>query len=177
MATGLRSETAALVRLADLDLARLWRLVEGGASADEALHDLLPAIVREYGELGAVMAAEWYEEERERAEVRGRFAPAPIAADDRGAHSLVDYAVATAASAAGLKALILGGTQRRIADHARLTVANNSVADPGAEGWVRVGQAGHCKWCDQYLDGVVRTVSGYDFDAHDNCNCSVSVAF
>lgn len=177
MATSLRSETAALVRLADLDLARLWRLVEGGASVDEALHDLLPAIVREYGELGAVMAAEWYEVERERAEVRGRFAPAPVAADDRGAHSLVDYAVATAATAAGLKALILGGTQRRIADHARLTVANNSVADPGAEGWVRVGEADHCKWCDQYLDGVVRTVSGYDFDAHDNCNCSVSVAF
>ena len=44
MATSLRAETASLVRLADRDLSRLWRLVANGAAADEALHDLLPAI-------------------------------------------------------------------------------------------------------------------------------------
>ena len=37
---------------------------------------------------------------------------------------------------------------------------------------------GACKsgWCDQYLDGEVRTVA-YDFPAHDNCNCSAVPAF
>jgi hypothetical protein len=177
VASSLRAETAELVRLADRDLSRLWRLVANGAAADEALHDLLPAIVREYGAAGGAMAAEWYDQQREKAEARGRFYALPIEPDDRGSHALVGAALSQARDDSALKALILGGVQRRIADHARLTVANNSVADRAAEGWVRIGGGGSCDWCDQYLDGEVRTVAGYDFEAHDNCNCSVVPAF
>lgn len=177
MATSLRSETASLVHLADRDLSRLWQLVANGAAADEALHDLLPAIVREYGAAGGAMAAEWYDQQREKAGAKGRFFAAPIAADDRGTHALVGAAVKQATDDAALKALILGGTQRRIADHARLTVANNAVVDRAAQGWMRVGSGGSCDWCNQYLDGEVRTVAGYDFDAHDNCNCTTDPVF
>lgn len=178
MATSLRSDTARLVTLANRDLSLLWRLIANGAAADEALHDLLPAIVREYGTLGGALAAEWYDQQREKADVQGRFAPIPLEADDRGSHALVGAALAQARDDTTLKALILGGVQRRVADHVRLTVANSSVADPAAQGWIRVG-TGACKsgWCDQYLDGEIRTVAGYDFDAHDNCNCSVIPAF
>lgn len=177
MATSLRSETAELVRLADRDLTRLWRMVANGAAADEALHDLLPAIVREYGALGGAVAAEWYDQQREKASARGRFAAVPVAADDRGAHALIGWALAEAKDDTSLRALILGGTQRRVADHVRLTVTSSSIADPSAGGWVRVG-TGACKsgWCDQYLDGTVRTVP-YDFPAHDNCNCGAVPAF
>ena len=177
MATSLRSETASLVRLADRDLSRLWRLVANGAAADEALHDLLPAIVREYGAAGGAMAAEWYDQQREKVDAKGRFFADPIVPDDRGTHALVGAAVTQARDDTTLKTLILGGVQRRLADHVRLTVANNSVTDRAAQGWVRVGSGGACDWCDQYLDGEVRTVEGYDFDAHDNCQCSVDVAF
>lgn len=176
MAT-LQAETTSLVRLADRDLTRLWRIVSTGAAADEALHDLLPAIVREYGAAGGAMAAEWYDQQRDKVDARGRFFADPIPADDRGVHALVGSALKQAADDAALKTLILGGVQRRIADHVRLTVANNSVTDRAAEGWVRVGAGGSCDWCDQYLDGEIRTVAGYDFDAHDNCNCTVDVAF
>lgn len=178
MPTSLRSDTAQLVRLAERDLARLWRLVANGAAADEALHDLLPAIVREYGAAGGSMAAEWYDQQREKAGARGLFTALPLDPDDRGTHALVGAAVNQATDDSTLKTLILGGTQRRIADHVRLTVANNSVTDRAAQGWVRVGE-GACKsgWCDQFLDGEVRTVEGYDFPAHDNCNCSVIPAF
>lgn len=165
----LRRETADLVDLADRDLRRLWRLIEGGASADEALHDILPAIVTEYGTVAAAAAAEWYDTERDHAEVRGRFTAVPLAASDRGTHALVGYALAAATDDVSLRTLILGGTQRRIADHQRLTITSSSVADPAAGGWVRVGR-GDCDWCQQYLDGEVRTVP-YDFNAHDNCNC------
>jgi hypothetical protein len=178
MPTSLQRETAELVRLADRDLTRLWRLVANGAAADEALHDLLPAIVREYGTLGAALAAEMYDQQREKAGARGRYFAAPIAADDRGSHALVGAAVAQARDDSTLKTLILGGVQRRIADHVRLTTANNAVADAASEGWMRVGEGG-CKsgWCDQYLDGEVRTVEGYDFDAHDFCKCDVVSVF
>lgn len=173
----LRRETEQVVRLADSDLSRLWRLIANGANAGEALHDLLPAIVREYGSLGGALAAEWYDRQREKAEARGRFTAVPLAADDRGTHALVGAALSQARDDSTLKTLILGGVQRRIADHARLTVANNSVVDRAAEGWIRIGAGGSCDWCDQYLDGEVRTTAGYDFDAHDNCNCSVIPAF
>jgi hypothetical protein len=176
MAT-LQAETVKIVRLANQDLSRLWRLVANGAAADEALHDLLPAIVREYGAAGGAVAAEWYDQQREKAGAGGRYFADPIPADDRGAHALVGAAVKQARDDNTLKTLILGGVQRRIADHVRLTVANNSVSDRAAEGWVRVGAGGSCDWCDQYLDGEVRTTAGYDFDAHDNCNCGVIPAF
>ena len=176
MAT-LRRETSGLVRLANADLTRLWRLVADGASAEVALRDLLPAIVREYGEAGAALAADWYDDQREKAGARGRFGAIPLDADDRGAQALIGSALAQARDDETLKTLILGGVQRRIADHLRLTVANSAVADPAAQGWVRVGTGGSCDWCDQYLDGEIRTVEGYDFDAHDNCNCTVAPAF
>jgi len=171
----LRRETADLVRLADRDLTRLWRLVVGGASAEEALRDLLPAIVTEYGQVGAAMAAEWYDDQRERAQARGRFTAIPLAASDRGTDALIGWALSTATDDTALRTLILGGTQRRIADHQRLTVTSSSVADPAAGGWVRVGR-GECDWCQQYLDGEVRSVA-YDFPAHDNCNCGATPAF
>lgn len=177
MSTSLRSDAERLIRLADRDLARLWRLVAAGAAADEALHDLLPAIVREYGALGATLAAEWYDQQREKAGARGAFLATPFAAGDRGTHALVGSAVVQAKDDMTLRALIFGGVQRRLADHMRLTVTNNAVADRAAQGWVRVGVGGSCDWCDQYLDGEIRTVAGYDFDAHDNCNCSVAPAF
>lgn len=175
--TTLRSEADQIVRLADRDLGRLWRLVADGASAEIALRDLLPALITEYGTLGAAAAADWYDEQRERAEARGRFAAVPLEATDRGAQALIGWALSEATDDVSLRTLILGGAQRRIVDHARLTVTNSSVSDPGAAGWVRVGVGGSCDWCDQYLDGEVRTVAGYDFDAHDNCNCSVVPAF
>jgi hypothetical protein len=173
--TTLRRESAKLTRLAARDLSALWRLVDQGASPEAALRDLLPAIVTEYGTLGAALAADWYDEERERAGARGRFAAVPIAASDRGADSLIGWALKKATDDVALKTLILGGTQRRIVDHARLTVSSSSVADPAAGGWVRVGR-GECEWCQQYLDGEVRTVA-YDFPAHDHCHCDAVPAF
>jgi hypothetical protein len=174
----LRSETTGLVRLANRDLTALWRLISQGAAADTALHDLLPGIIVEYGAMGAAVAADWYDDQRAKVGARGSFAAFPLEADDRGAHALVGAALAQAQDDSTLKTLILGGVQRRVADHVRLTVANSAVADPAAHGWVRVG-TGACKsgWCDQYLDGEVRTVAGYDFPAHDHCNCSVIPAF
>lgn len=170
MATSLRRETAGLVRLAERDLSALWLLVERGeADAREALHDLLPAIILTYGEAGAAMAADWYDDRRERQEVRRRFTASPIPADDRGAAALIGWALTEARDDTTLRTLVAGGMQRRIAAHQRLTVTSSSVADPAAQGWVRVGR-GDCDWCAQYLDGVVRTVA-YDFDAHDWCKC------
>jgi hypothetical protein len=178
MPTSLRSETDSLVRLADRDLSRLWRLVANGAAADEALHDLLPAIVTEYGAAGAAMAAEWYDQQREKADGRGGFTALPIAADDRGAHALVGWALTEATDDRSLAVLVAGGVQRRIADHARYTVARNSVEDRAARGWQRVGDGKTCGFCSMLIGrGAVYTEASPDFDSHDHCGCSAAPAW
>lgn len=179
MVTSLRSDTADLVRLAEGDLARLWRLVSEGASADVALHDLLPAIVTEYGSMGAAMAAEWYDDQRAKVGATGRFSALPLTAEDRGAHSLIGWALATATDDTSLASLIAGGVQRRIADHVRYTIAGNSVSDRAAKGWQRVGVGG-CKdgFCDMLIArGAVYSEASADFAAHDNCKCSAVPAW
>jgi hypothetical protein len=178
VATSLRSETASLVRLADRDLARLWRLIANGAAADEALHDLLPAIVTEYGAAGAAMAAEWYDQQREKVGAQGAFTALPIAADDRGAHALVGWALTEANNDASLATLVAGGVQRRIADHARYTVARNSVEDKAARGWQRVGDGKTCEFCSMLIGrGAVYTEATADFESHDHCGCSAAPAW
>lgn len=173
----LRAEAAELVRLAELDLAHLWRLVSNGASAEVALRDLLPAIVTEYGTLGATLAAEWYDDQRDKAGVRGSFSAVPIEPSDRGAQALIGWALGEATDDAGLQRLILGGTQRRIADHVRFTITESATADPGARGWQRTG-VGECKFCDMLIGrGAVYSEATADFAAHDNCKCSAVPAW
>lgn len=177
--TSLRTETAGLVRLADRDLTRLWRLVSEGASAETALRDLLPAIITEYGQAGAALAADWYDDQRAKAGVRGSFTAVPVQADDRGAQALVGWALTEAQDDRTLQALIVGGVQRRVADHVRYTIAGSSVADPAARGWQRVG-AGACKtgFCDMLIGrGAVYTEATADFASHDNCRCSAVPAW
>lgn len=179
MVASLRSDTDRLVRLADRDLSRLWSLVADGAAADEALRDLLPAIVREYGALGGALAAEWYDGQREKAGVRVRFAAAPIRADDRGTQSLIGWALDAATDGASLKTLVSGGVQRRVADHVRLTVMDSAITDPGARGWQRVGNGGCTNgFCDMLIArGSVYGEATADFASHDHCQCSAVPAF
>lgn len=167
----LARETDGLVRLASRDLDALWRAVGDGGDPYEALNDVLPALVVQYGQMGSAVAADWYDDERARRNARGRFTAIPTEASDRGVFPLIGWALREAKDDAGLHELILGGTQRRIADHVRETLAQSSSRDPGARGWERVGR-NECDWCEQFI-GIVTTSPGYDFPAHDFCRCYV----
>lgn len=179
MAVTLRAETAGLVRLARRDMAALWRMVASGASAEVALRDLLPAIIETYGQAGAALAADWYDDQRDKAGVRGRFTAIPIEANDRGAQALIGWALTTATDDTSLATLVAGGVQRRIADHVRYTVANSSIADPQATGWQRVGTGtSTCTFCQMVNGrGAVFTEAAADFGAHDNDDCQAVPAF
>jgi hypothetical protein len=159
--------------LAATDLDVLWRkgLSEAGLKA------ALPPLVATYGAAAAAVAADWYDELRDAQNVSGRFRARPANIADAGEEALVGWAFSTATDEIALRSLVAGGVQRRIANFSRFTVTTSSVEDPAAGGWIRVGE-GACKsgWCDQYLDGEVRTVP-YDFPAHDNCACHAEPAF
>lgn len=174
--TLLRRSVSALATYAERDLSALWRDLDTPERARTALMDTLPALVITYGEAATMIAADWYDDTREKAEARRRFAATPVPASDRGAQALAGWAVSTAVDVSSLQTLVSGGVQRRIADHLRMTITENSIKDPSAQGWVRVGN-GECDWCSQFLTGDVYHVEGYDFPAHDHCNCTAVPAF
>lgn len=176
-ALALRRTVATIDDRAKRDLGALWSRMESAAQAGEMLHDILPAIVDTYGLAAAAAAAQWYDEARDKAGVRGRFTAIPAQIDDSGTHALIGWAVHTAADDAAFKALIEGGMQRRIANHSRLTVVRSSITDPGARGWQRVGVGG-CDFCSMLLGrGAVYTEATADFPAHDSCQCGAEPAF
>lgn len=169
-----RSDLRDLTDLAEADVAEVLRGLSDAEVVREALMDTLPALVELYGSAAATMAADWYEDLRDEAGAAGRFSPivAELPDGDR-TDALARWGVGPLFSAEPDSALVLskvaGGLQRIIADADRQTVRISAVADRRA-GWVREG-TGECDWCQKYIDGVVHYVAGYDFDAHDRCQC------
>lgn len=170
--TRLRDAVGGLTRRAERDLSAVWRATDDAARAGVALHDLLPALVDQYGAAAAAMAAEWYDDLREKSGVPGRFRAIPADIADTGTHALVGWAQTEATDYESFKTLVVGGVQRRVADWSRLTVSGSAVKDPHAQGWRRVGSGG-CDFCKMLLSrGAVYSESTASFKSHDHCGCS-----
>lgn len=173
----LRDGVQGLVGYAERDLAELWRQVRNAAEAEVALHDVLPALIDTYGSAAAALAADWYDDLREKVGVGGSFRAFPAEIPDTGAHALAGWAVKESKDMPGLQSLVLGGMQRRIQNFSRQTVMESSYADPRAEGWQRVG-SGKCAsgLCDMLIGrgAVYRSQNSASFAAHDSCRCSAA---
>lgn len=176
--TRLREGSALLLNQADRDLSALWREVANAAQARIALMDILPSLIETYGSAAATIAADWYDDARAKAGVARAFSAIPIDPSDRGAQALAGWATTTATDMTTLQALLLGGIQRRIADHMRYTVAGSSVADPSASGWQRAGDGHTCEFCSMLIGrGAVYTEATADFESHDHCGCQAEPAW
>lgn len=164
--------------LAARDLGRIWRALREGDNAAEALHDILPSLIDEYGLAAAAVAADWYEDLRESLGVGGRFVAIPADITDTGAHALIGWALDEATDDNSLVALLEGGMQRRVFNFGRFTVMESSLADPRADGWQRLGQGTNCAFCDLLISrGAVYTERTAVFGSHDHCNCLAVPAF
>lgn len=174
----LRQALADLNVLAARDLGRIWRGLQEGDNAAEALHDILPALIDRYGIAASALASDWYDDLRESKGVGGRFAAIPADIKDTGAHSLIGWALDTASDDGSLVALLEGGVQRRVVNFGRFTVMESSVADPRSDGWQRLGQGANCAFCDLLISrGSVYSEASADFGSHDHCNCIAVPAF
>lgn len=173
----LRDGVNGLIVLARRDLSLLWQQVTSAAEAGTALRDVLPALIDTYGAAAASLAADWYDSHREKLDVKGGFRAIPADISDPGTDALIGWALTTATDSDALQGLILGGTQRRIANFSRTTVTGSSVADPQATGWQRVG-SGECDFCEMLIGrGAVYSEASADFASHDHCNCAAVPAF
>lgn len=169
-----RRELAELVGIAENDLRILFRQFDTAEAARDGLMDVLPRLVAIYGSAAATLGADWYDDLRDATEVRGRFRAIPAELPDRGrTDALARWGVAPLFAAepdfATSLVKVIGGTQKIIANADRQSITGSAVQDRRA-GWMREG-SGECDWCQQYLDGEVHYVAGYDFDAHDFCQC------
>ena len=177
-AAELRQAFADLNVLAARDLGGLFRSLREGDNAEEALRDLLPALVNQYGQAAATLAADWYDDLRESMGVGGRFVAIPADLEDAGAHALIGWALDESTDDGSLIALLEGGVQRRVVNFGRFTVTESAYADPAADGWMRLGQGANCPFCDMLISrGAVYSKSSVTFASHDHCNCIAVPAF
>lgn len=177
----------ALSRLTDLSVRDLRRLLTVVAGADavlvrDALLEALPPLADSYSDMAAALAADYYDEAREQAEVRGRFRaePAPLPGAARY-EALVRWGVdplfGRQDRAAALGRLA-GGLQRVVADASRETIVRSAVRDPQAAGWQRVTDGNACKFCRMLADrGAVYREATVRFASHDDCGCTAAPAF
>lgn len=169
--------------LAQQDLLTYWREFDlsDANRVRDGLMDVLPGIIADYHLSAATVAADWYDIQRSDLGAKRRFRAVMAAPPDdaRGAVMArwgVSPMFGTPADVAAPVVLskISGGLQRVVLDGARQTIVGSAVKDPARVGWVRVGNGG-CDWCAQYIDGEVHYVEGYDFDAHDHCQCDAVI--
>jgi hypothetical protein len=180
-----RRAVSAVATLTDRQLRNLWRTVYGpdAAVVRDALMDTLPALGDSYGDMAGALGADYYDEIRARAEVRGRFVaePAPLPGTSRY-EALVRWGVDPLFSPDPDEALALaklsGGLHRIVADVARQTVTDAAIRDPQSEGWRRVTSSDPCPFCRMLADrGAVYSDDTVRFASHDNCSCSAAPAF
>lgn len=177
-----RSAVRDVNTLSHQELLRYWRQfdLEDAVAVRDGLLDVLPDIVGTYHLTAATSAADFYDLGRDALGVKGRFSAVMAEEPNRSAsQSLAHWGVGPLFSDEPSSALALskisGGLQRLVVAGARDTITTSAHRDSGRIGWVRVGE-GECDWCEQYLDGEVHYVEGYDFPAHDRCRCDAVIA-
>lgn len=182
-ATEHRQSVQQVSDLAIRDLAAVWADFDSATVARDRLLAVLPRLILVYATAAAVVAADFYDDLRDEAGVRGRFRAIPAELPDPGrAESLARWGVgplfADEPDFAASLSRVSGGLQRVIANADRHTVAGSAVADPGARGWQRVGVGTSCDFCQMLLSrGAVYTEATAQFEAHDHCNCGAEPVF
>lgn len=172
---GEAQQQAALRRLYELarrEIADALKLVDPGdaAAVADVIYTYVPVIAERYGLAAGALAADWYDDMREAAEVAGYFRASPADLPDMGRYEAL---AGWAAGKDDIETLVSGGVQRIIANAHRETVMQSAYADPRAEGWARFARGAEtCGFCYMLVTrGGVFRESTATFGAHDNCDC------
>lgn len=162
------------------DLAAFWSTLDLSRpqAARAALLEFVPLLTDRYGELAAVVAADWYDEAREAAGVAGRFTALPA--------DLVPANVVQNRTRFGAQHLwtpnpdqtrvfLASALSRYVLQPGWDTIQQSAIRDPAASGWRRVARADGCDFCRMLAGrgGVFRR-STVRFASHDDCNCGAA---
>lgn len=156
-----------------------WNITDPSELRD-ALLELVPSLVREYGDIAGTAAAEWYEE-LYAANVGGNY-NAALADPVPGA--AVEGSVRWSAgelwgdNPSGMLDLLNGAIQRHISYMARETVRRNVGQDRSRPRFARVPALGEvCPFCDLLASRGfayhTEATAGEGNEYHDNCRCQI----
>lgn len=147
------------------------------------LLDAVPEMIDYYALGTSALAADFYDDERDRAAVPKRFTAEPIVTD-RGEKvgRMVAWAseplLAPEPDKAQVALRLVPEVQKEIARPFRDTITTNTERDPSAVGWRRVTSGSGCKMCRMLADrGAVYKQSTARFATHGSCHCSAVPAF
>jgi hypothetical protein len=177
-----RRDLAELTGLAQKDLTLIWREFNTATAARDGLIELLPRLVAIYGSAAATLGADFFDEMRAAAAVKGRFRAIPAELPDQGrTDALARWGVTPLFQAepdySTSLAKVAGGLQRIIGDADRESVIGSLSADPKGNGWERITSGG-CEFCVMIEGrGAVYSADTADFASHDHCRCTASPVF
>lgn len=166
-------------------LTQLWPNLDlrDGAAVRDALKQILPPLVEEYGAAAAELAADVYTLLRDAAGITDPFdVPLVDPAFAKTLDKLVGWAVGPIFSEQHDTDMALyritGGLQRVVANEYRDTIQNAAIVDRAAAGWQREARADGCNFCVMLAArGAVYTEKTVDFGAHRDCHCLAVPAF
>ena len=183
MPTALESRAALrLVTGAAVDAAsRLLGSLSGSPEAQRSdLLDAVPSLIAYYADGSSALAADFYDDERERASARGRFTAEPVIPDRAekigraiawAAQPLIEPADVTA------EMRLAEVVQLETARPYRETITANRRRDPQSAGWRRVSGGG-CAFCRMLASrGAVYRDETARFASHTNCHCTAAPVF
>lgn len=139
---------------AQADLRALTLSLEGESPVrtQTVLHEAFPEVFNPYAAATSAVAATFYEEIRDLAEVPGSFAASTLdAVESPRWHSLVGWGSGASVFERGGSALMFsllsGGLTQILTEMSADTVVGNAALDPAPMGYQRVPSAGCCAFC------------------------------
>lgn len=169
-----------LVRMAQNELRGFFSTVDltRPERVRDALLEIVPLLTREYGELVATVAAEWFEEVHPGAflaQTAAETFPSAGVAENVRYHAASLFTDDPYAALSGIS----GAMQRFILYSGRTTVARNVQLDPSKPRFGRVPTgAKTCAWCSLlasrgfvYLTRESAGIVASDY--HDDCDCQI----
>jgi hypothetical protein len=175
---------AALVLITTTAVTQVTRLIGSLSGSPETqrtdLLNAVPDLLAYFTAGSAALAADFYDDERERASARGRFTAEPIV-KDRAEKLARAIAWATEPlfdpTDTTVTQRLAPVVQLETARPYRDTITTNRQRDPQAAGWRRVTSGG-CRFCRMLAGrGEVYRSNTARFASHANCHCTAQPVF
>lgn len=176
----LTSDLLTVTEYALAELDPLWGLAP--AVLAEALMDVLPGTVDEWSLAAAAVAADYYDDLRESAEVAGTFTAIIEPLEGLGVEALAGWAADAlrkdVPDLTAARARVEGGMQKRMVNTANRTVTHSATEDPNARGYMRRTRPNACRFCKMVASrGGVYTRASATFACHEQCFCEAVPAW
>lgn len=176
------SSNRTVVDLALTDLKRLWRslnLSGDPTRVRDAVLEFLPDLVTVYGDVAAVIAADFYDDTRDAPGGYRAGVADPPGAEQTHAVARWGLGPLFQPEADTPQALtnLSGALQRLVLQAGRTTLVDSARRDPIRTGFARIPQGATCEWCVGLASrGFVYATeesAGAFNEWHDDCNCVI----